>query len=162
MTRQEAERLTAQEARLLELGFTAIEAEHLRRISQTLQRWHERECGSDSACIVRGRWNHGTDTFDHDDNGAPYEEYAGGGRSRYYRVPDRETEAKRRLTAILAARNGRPVGALGEHVTEQSEGMIRAYIQTDPRGAALYLLRTGDVPAGGHDAAYYTNGICVY
>ena len=53
---------------------------------------------------------------------------------------------------ILDARNRR--AAAGDD--------IRPYIQTDPRGAALYLLRPGDMPEGADPAAYYRRGICVY
>lgn len=39
---------------------------------------------------------------------------------------------------------------------------ITYYLQTDPRGAALYILRPGDVPEGKDVDAYYNRGICVY
>jgi hypothetical protein len=39
---------------------------------------------------------------------------------------------------------------------------VTPYIQTDPRGAALYILRPGDVPEGKDAGAYYNRGICVY
>ena len=32
----------------------------------------------------------------------------------------------------------------------------------DPRGAALYLLRPGDVPVGQDASAYYSRGVVVY
>ena len=176
MTRQEAERLITQEARLLELGFTRAEAEQLRRISMTLQRWFERECGDGNSY---GSW-----AIERDDNGdgPPFLVH------HHYRyregkdivirtcIPDREAGARKRLAAIITARNereqpiqhtaetcpGRPCSDVCDHV-EQHDGItVRAYIQTDPRGAALYILRLGDVPAGKDDASYYTNGICVY
>lgn len=53
MNRREAERLTRQADTLRALGFTAEEAESLRRISMTLRRWHERECGDGNGCIER-------------------------------------------------------------------------------------------------------------
>ena len=53
MNRREAERLTRQQNVLLELGFTQQEAESLRRISMTLQRWHEGECGTGNGHIER-------------------------------------------------------------------------------------------------------------
>ena len=177
MTRQEAIRQTEQANRLVALGFTAAEAKQLRRISMILHRWHERECGSDSACVVRGRWDHVRQTFDYDDHGLVFEEYAGrSGRDRYARVPDRETGAKRRLATILAARNGReepiqhtaetcpgrPCSDACDHVERYDGITIRAYLQTDPRGAALYLLRPGDVPEGERDDSYYSRGVCVY
>lgn len=136
---------------LIELGFTADEAEQLRRISRTLHRWHELECGDGAGCLVRGHWCQRAGEFRYDEDGAPYLELAGAhGRGRYLRVPDRERGARRRLSQILTARNRRSADAL------------RPYIQRDPRGAALYLLRPGDVPDGADPAAYYTRGICVY
>jgi hypothetical protein len=150
MTKREALRQTHQENTLLALGFTHDEAEALRRISMTLHRWHELECGTDSYCIVRGAWNQDAQTFDYDDNGRPHYEFAGGsGRTRYMALPDREKGAKRRLLAIInahAARTGRA---------------LSAYIQTDPRGAALYIIRPGDVPDGKSVESYYDNGIVV-
>jgi hypothetical protein len=37
-----------------------------------------------------------------------------------------------------------------------------AYIQTDPRGCALYILKPGDVPTGQNADAYYNHGLAVY
>ncbi|MDE2106594.1 MAG: hypothetical protein KGL39_55780 [Patescibacteria group bacterium] len=36
------------------------------------------------------------------------------------------------------------------------------YIQGDPRGAALYILRPGDVPGGRSPDAYYSAGVAVF
>lgn len=35
-------------------------------------------------------------------------------------------------------------------------------VQTDPRGAALYILRPGDVSDGADVSSCYTRGICIY
>jgi hypothetical protein len=151
MTRHEWARRARQAQTLIDLGFTASEAEQLRRISRTLHRWHERECGDGSGCLVRGYLNPADGTFEYDEDGAPFLELSGvSGRGRYRRVPDRALGARRRLQQILTARNRRSADAL------------RPYIQSDPRGAALYLLRPGDVPEGADPAAYYSRGICVY
>ena len=161
MTRREVERLIRQEDVLRALGFTRDEVEALRRISLTLHRWHERECGSDRACLVRGRMVNGT--FEYDDDGHPYEEYAGlSGRACYHRVPDRERGAMTRLRAILGQRNGRPYISPGGTLVAGPADKLTFYIQGDPRGAALYILRPGDVPAGADVSSYYTRGICVY
>ena len=169
MTRKEAMRQTDQQNRLMGLGFTADEADQLRRISMTLHRWHERECGTDSACLVRGRWNHENQTFEYDDHGFAFEEYANGsGRRRYHRVPDREQGALQRLRRIISDRNQRVITATPEPDTIQGcvdnaiNLSVRPYIQADPRGAALYLLRPGDVPEGEDAGSYYTRGIVVY
>jgi len=159
MTRKEAVRQNAQADTLATLGFTYEEAESLRRISMTLRRWHELECGTDSACIVRGRWNQETQAFDYDDGGAPYYEFANSsGRNRYSRTPDRENGAKKRLVAIIGARNARVKPENGQTRIDP----IAYYIQTDPRGAALYIIRPGDVPDGSDVNSYYTRGVCVW
>lgn len=135
-TKKEAARLTAQENALGALGFTPDEAERLRRISLTLRRWHELECGVDGGGIERD-----------ETTGRPYWRADSG---RRWPVADRETGALLRLQAIMYARNAR------------ASAMVWSYIQPDPRGAALYILRPGDVPAGERADSYYSRGLCVY
>lgn len=144
MTKAEAARRTQLAVTLHTLGFTYEESIALRRISLTLRRWHEMECGIDSGCIERDP-----------ETDRPYwvsEWGAQWGRGMRTRRPiaDRETGARKRLAAILKARNERDSTALD------------AYVQTDPRGAALYILRPGDIPAGSSPDSCYTRGICVY
>ena len=159
MTKNEALRQTHQENTLLELGFTRQEAEQLRRISMTLHRWHELECGMDPYCLVRGRWNQAEQTFEYDDDGRPYLEWANGsGRRRYSLVPDKERGAQKRLNTLIGNRNARVKPADGQTRIDP----LGYHIQTDPRGAALYLLRPGDVPEGKSAESYYTRGICIY
>lgn len=173
MTRKEADRLTHQENVLMALGFTKEEAESLRRISMTLHRWHELECGTEAGCIERDeasgipQWRYASDTGKY--CGRP--------------IPDREAGAQKRLAKILAARNARTVAVQAvcpncdqwQHAGNGGDCLnacvargfapsrkTAAYVQTDPRGAALYILRPGDVPAGESADAYYTRGICVY
>ena len=140
MTRKEAMRQTIQADNLRALGFTHDEAETLRRISTTLQRWHERECGVDGGCIER-------------DEATGKAFWLNSMTGRRYPIQDRETGARKRLAAILATRNARTTGP---------EHHLAVYVQTDPRGAALYILRPGDVPEGKDADAYYTRGLCVY
>ena len=153
MTKSEALRLARQIEVLQSLGFTQDEADKLRRISMTLRRWHERECGTDGGCIVREN---------EDGTGRPMWQRAGdSSKLDGWAIPDRETGAKKRLAAIIGQRNGRPCMVRGEF--KPCDGKtLEAYIQTDPRGAALYILRPGDVPQGQSVDAYYTRGICVY
>lgn len=171
MTRKEAMRQNQQTDTLRALGFTAGEAEQLRRISMTLHRWYEGECGTDRACIVRGRWDREKGEFIYDADGPPHWELAGGsGKGRYIRTPDREKGAVARLKAIIAAQNARisdpnsKEAELHIHATCAAKlaGSVGYYLQTDPRGAALYILRPGDVPDGGEAGSYYNRGICVY
>jgi hypothetical protein len=149
VNRREAERLTHQADTLRALGFTAEEAESLRRISMTLRRWHERECGDGNGIIERD-----------EKTGVPYwfnanARYVDPRDPRACRpIPDRETGAKKRLAGILQDRNARMLPL-------QSPDKLTAYIQGDPRGAALYILRPGDVPEGESADAYYSRGICV-
>lgn len=140
-------------ARLQSLGVSWNDALALRRISMTLHRWHELECGDGndygSWCISRGHKS--KDGFIHDDEGAPYLEHHhyGSGKTytTYSRLPDRERGAIKRLKALMAK-----YGYIG----------LSWYIQGDPRGAALYILRPGDVPEGGSPDAYYSAGVAVF
>ena len=146
MTKTERERLTRQENILCNLGFTRDESDALRRISRTLRRWHELECGTDSGAIERD-----------DATGKPYWMTESG---RRIPVADRERGALRRLGRIVGMRNTRVWAASNAHAVHVHA--VHPYVQTDPRGAALYILRPGDVPAGSKPESCYTNGICVY
>lgn len=145
MTKREKQRITAQENTLMSLGFTALEAEKLRKISMTLQRWHELECGTDGGCVER------------DDAGKAFwrSQYSG----KLSPIADREKGAKKRLGHIIGMRNTREWAFLG---WPMSQVEIKPYIQGDPRGAALYLIRPDDVPEGKNVDSYYSRGICVY
>ena len=127
-------------ARLERLGITSDDALALRRISMTLHRWHELECGTGDGRIERD-----------EATGLPYwysansRHLGANDRRAYSRTPDREKGALKRLAAIMAH-----YPTLGYHV------------QTDPRGCALYILRPGDVPEGADPDAYYSRGVAVY
>jgi len=117
--------------RLISLGISEADALHLRRIAMQLHRWHELECGIGSGGVERDETTGKTYWYD-----------ARTGR----RTPcsDRETGALKRLDKIMD--RYKPLGF---------------YVQGDPRGAALYILRPGDVPKGEDPAAYYSRGIAV-
>lgn len=156
MTKREAMRQTQQEDTLRALGFTRIEAEQLRRISMTLHRWAERECGDEHGCIERD-----------EQTSKPY--WLNATTMRRTPIADREGGAMRRLNGIIAARNDRALAEipLANLQREQRAGRtgfepVRSYVQGDPRGGALYILRPGDVPEGQDAHSYYTRGICVY
>lgn len=106
------------------------------------------ECGDSNAyaswTVARGRKENGT--FVYDDAGKPFLERHSHSenKARYSPIPDRETGAKRRLAKLMA-----------RYPT------LTAYIQGDPRGAALYILRPGDVPEGKDADACYSRGIPV-
>ena len=159
MTKREAERLTRQSDTLRALGFTPDEADSLRRISRTLTRWFELECGDSN--------DYGSWAIERDDNGdgAPFmvhhHYWHGRGPDTTTRTPiaDRENGARRRLSAIITARNTRCAYPEG---SDQPTLAVSTYIQTDPRGCALYIIRPGDVPEGQHVESYYTRGIAIY
>jgi len=118
--------------RLIGAGIRYADAWSLRRIAMTLHRWHELECGLDNGCIERD-----------ETTGKTY--WLNSMTMSRYPTPDRETGAKKRLAKIIARYPG-----------------LAAYIQGDPRGAALYILRPGDVPEGQDADSYYSRGIAVY
>jgi hypothetical protein len=157
MTRKEAIRQTHQADVLRGLGFTADEAEQLRRISIRLHHWHERECGDGHGCIERDETTNKT-------------YWLNAMTSRRYPIRDLETGARTRLARIITARNQRAVSAAPKPDTSAAYAdavtaayvNVAAFVQTDPRGAALYILRPGDVPTGADPSAYYNRGICVY
>lgn len=135
MTRKEAERQTHQRMVLVSLGISVDDTESLRRISMTLHRWHKLECGTDDGCIER----------DEDDGKCYWSSRSNGhAAGRRYPTPDREYGALRRLAKIMA-----------QYPT------LQAYVQSDPRGCALYILRPGDAPEGKDADAYYSRGIAV-
>ena len=156
MNRNERERLTRQENTLMELGFTREESDSLRRISNTLQRWYGLECGTDRGAIERD-----------DSTGRPYFVFSdrgfisssGNGPCRIP-VADRETGALRRLAKIMRDVNGRRTEK--PSFVENLRDDLTTYIQSDPRGAALYILRPGDIPEGLKPESCYTRGVCVY
>lgn len=124
-------------SRLVQAGIDEDDAWALRRIAMTLHRWHELECGTDRGAIERD-----------EKTGTPYwykPDIPGEYRSRF-RIQDRETGALRRLGAIMA---------------RYAESGLSPYVQGDPRGAPLYILRPGDVPEGERPESYYSRGIAV-
>ena len=165
MNKREAQRLNHQEKALISLGFTADEAEKLRRISMTLHRWYELECEDGNGYIER-----------HEGTGKPVyvncnSRFVSANDPRARRViADRETGAIKRLNAIIKTRNAR----ITDNKSKDAEryihaachamlsGIVSTYIQTDPRGAALYIIRPGDIPEGQTVESCYSRGIVVY
>lgn len=177
---------------LLRAGIDYDDALALRRIAMTLHRWHEMECGINDGCVERDEppltWHSAMNRW-HDQTGIAHLMNAqgaalcgarphslGGGftraedggahaceacqriaakpgktywhnasSGRRWPIPDREAGAKKRLAAIM-----------------ERYPRFSAYIQGDPRGAALYILRPGDVPQGEDADAYYSRGLAVY
>lgn len=146
ITKREQERKAHQEKVLFSLGFTQHEADKLRRISMTLRRWYELECGDDYGCIERD-----------ETTGKSY--WLSSRTMRRTSIADRETGARKRLGRILGDCNTRRWIGTQDSIQKVA---LSAYIQTDPRGAALYILRPGDIPEGSKAEECYSRGICVY
>jgi hypothetical protein len=117
---------------LYSIGMTDDDARALRRISLTLRRWYEHECNG----AIQRDGERG--------DGAPFWHSTFDGR-KIYRAPDRERGALKRMAALMARYPA-----------------LTPYVQGDPRGCAVYVLRPGDVPEGKDADAYYSRGIPVY
>lgn len=135
-------------ARLIKLGISYEDAEALRRIAKTLRNWFELECGTErngrSVSIER----------DENGDGKPWLRVQFGVHGdgikwidRRYPTPDREAGAKKRLAAIMAGYKRKLV----------------PYVQGDPRGASLHILRKGqDLKPGDQIDSVYSRGVAVY
>jgi len=134
--------------RLVNAGIKLDDARALRRIAMTLHRWYEMECGSSddysSWVLVRGIKHKGEFTHDDDGNSFIERHVHKENKAQYIPVPDRERGAEKRLAKIMA---GYP--------------SFSFYLQTDPRGAPLYILRPGDIPEGADVSSCYNRGIAV-
>jgi hypothetical protein len=164
MNKREAERITHQKNVLMSLGFTRAECDRLRRISNTLRRWHELECGTGD-----DRVSYSVERDGDEPDSKPYmrEQYQGihGWVDRRWPIADRETGARKRLAAIIVNRNTREYNPNSPSVIgtgPMDQGAVLTYVETDPRGAALYIIRPGDVQKGQPVECYYSRGICVY
>lgn len=130
-------------ARLGKLGIHYEDAHALRRISMTLQRWFELECGDGNEY---GSW-----AIERDENtDIPYmvHHHYRHGMGRDYtsrtRIADRENGARKRLARIMAKYPN-----------------LVPFIQTDPRGASLYILTKEQAGPEELDCIY-SRGVAVY
>ena len=155
MTRREAARQTRQQDVLVSLGFTTGESDALRRISLTLHRWAEHTC---NGVIER----------DETRQNRPFWSNPNTGRHYVAPVADRERGAIKRLKTIISGRNQRVITRMNEPTTLQGcldqvlDVSLAYYVQGDPRGAMLYILRPGDVPEGADVDSYYSRGVAIY
>ena len=121
------------------LGFSYSEAQALRRAEMTLQRWFEKECGDsndyNSWAIERDEQTDKPFMVVHPHSG---------GKSRRYPVADREAGARKRVERIMSFHPD-----------------LWVYVQTDPRGCALYVGRKADLIAGMGLDCQYNRGIAV-
>lgn len=116
---------------LSRLGFTYSEINALKRLSRQLHRWYELECGIDTGGVERD-----------EDTGKCY--WYNSFTGRRSPTPDRETGALKRLAALMA-----------------NHPHLNYYLQTDPRGGTIYILRPGDIPEGKDTDQYYNRGVLV-
>jgi hypothetical protein len=125
---------------LYRLGISREDAVALRRISMTLHRWHELECGDGNEYAS---W--GIERDEKTDRPYLVTHPYNSNKSRRTPIVDKENGAKRRLGRIM-----------------ERYPTLQAYVQGDPRGAALYILYPGNVPEGADPNAYYSRGVAVY
>lgn len=118
MTKREAQEYNWMIDRMRALGIAQEDCEQLRRISMTLRRWFELECGTDD-----GQVSISVERDGEDGDGKPFKRVqyptAHGYVDRKYPIADRETGARRRLAAIMA-----------------KYPQLTAYVQGDPRGVS--------------------------
>ena len=121
---------------LARLGILPGDIDKLRRISSTLNRWHELECGDSND---HASWGIERDEVTDIPYMVTYWYRHNDGKPTRRRIADREKGALRRLATIMAA-----YPELGY------------YIQGDPRGCPLYICQKDDA-----NGQRYTNGIAV-
>lgn len=131
--------------RLMQVNISESDAFALRRAAMALHSWYELECGNGN--------DYGSWAIERDDNGdgPPFmvHHHYQHGRGKDYttrqRIPDRETGARKRIDDIMTR-----------------YPQFVAYHQTDPRGAALSIVRLTDIPEGQSVECYYDRGTAVY
>ena len=131
-------------SRLEKAGISYEHANALRRISMTLSRWGELECGDGNEY---GSWAIERDEATEMPYMVHHRYMHGQGKDTVHRtrIADREKGALKRLQVIVA----------------QYPEFV-AYHQTDPRGCAVYVLRKDDVPVGSSVDSVYNRGVAVY
>ena len=136
MNRQTLEMLNRVQRR----GLSLDDALAVRRIAMTLHRWYELECGDGDGYIER--------------NPETEKPYYVNCNSRYlspndprarWPIADRERGAIRRLDKIMAR-----------------YPELAYYLQTDPRGASVYLYDPKDLDGRDIDCCYSSIGTAVY
>ena len=163
MTKREKETRAFMYKNLQNLGFSFDDCEKLRRISMTLRRWYELECGTENAfgtsfAVERGYKSdedHNYGSFVCNFDGKPWirvgRQTKEGYKVSHHPTADKEKGAIKRLEAII----------------KPFRRKLFYYLQTDPRGAALYIvpysqLRRYKKSKAQIDCCYSSVGICVY
>ena len=126
---------------LSDLGFTHDETSSLLRIEKGLNRWHTLECGTGT--------DKRSESVERDEaTGKPfvriqYRTQSGEWRETKSACRDMEKSNLAMLASIMEGKS------------------VRGYVQTDPRGCSLYIIRPNDVPEGKDVNAFYSRGIAV-
>lgn len=139
-TTTKAERISRFFTSMAALGFSTDEAVALRRIEMTLHRWYEQECGDSNEYAS---WSIERD----ETTGKPFRVVYphNGTKTRREPIADREAGAKRRLQSIAS----------------RHQHGVMFYIQTDPRGCALYVARRSELNDPMTDSNYSSRGTAV-
>jgi hypothetical protein len=149
MTKREKQDRDWMQSAVERLGFTCDEFHRLRRISMTLHRWHELECGTGDDRFTRS-------VERDEETGKPFLRIQFPSRTGYvdkrYPVADRERGALKRLVKIVESRNQRKADA---------DMDVLPYVQGDPRGAALYLITREQLGTSDINSCY-SRGIAIY
>jgi hypothetical protein len=117
-------------------GMTVEYLAQCARLEKALRKWGELECGT----------AHG---------GVEYEDVDDGELKPYCTFYHPTTGARSKF------KNQWPVLMRRLERLRTDMPSITFYVQGDPRGASLYALRPGDVPAGEEASSWYTRGICL-
>ena len=127
---------------LCNAGINYHDAWQLRRDAMALHRWFELECGDGNDY---GSWAIERDETDNKLYMVHHSYASAKTVTTRRRIADRETPAVARIKAVMAKYPD-----------------FLPYIQGDPRGAPLYIVRKADIPEGKELDAYYSRGIAVY
>jgi hypothetical protein len=142
MTKREREEMQWMLDSLRRAGIESEDLQPLRRISMTLRRWFELECGTGN-----DRVSESVERDEETDKPFKRIQYMGAGNKwidRRYPIADREKGAIKRLDVLRA-----------------KYPALVFYVQTDPRGCALYAIPASSI---GEDRVecVYTRGIAIY
>ncbi len=137
MNKTQKQNLTRLENNLCRMGINLTDVRHLLRIERALHRWHELECGTERGAIERDEKT---------------------GRPWFRREVTNRTSGTHVVKWIVRDMEKSNLKALAGLM--KSYLHLEAYVQTDPRGCALYILRKADL-AGADINSCYTRGVAV-
>lgn len=124
-------------------GIEHEDLQPLRRISMTLRRWFELECGTGTDTV--------SESVERDEvTDKPFRrvQYMGAGNKwvdKHYPIADREKGALKRLDVFRV-----------------KYPALVFYVQTDPRGCALYAVPVSSIREGERVDSIYNRGIAIY